>query len=79
LKVRFYHRPNCALCEEGLLILKLVQEESNFEIDMINIEEDDELHEKFMLMIPVIEKDGEIVQYGQIDFATLYEAFMNTP
>ncbi|MFC5540902.1 MAG: glutaredoxin family protein [Bacilli bacterium] len=77
MKVCFFSRPNCALCEEGLTILKLVQEDAGFEIEIINIEEDDEIHEKYMLMIPVVEKDGEIIQYGQLDYVTLYEAFMN--
>ncbi|MED3763291.1 glutaredoxin family protein [Ureibacillus sp. FSL K6-8385] len=74
MKVQFYTRPNCSLCREGLSILKLVQEEADFEIEIINIEENDELHEKYMLMIPVVEKDGEMIQYGQLDYVTLYEA-----
>ncbi|MED3661007.1 glutaredoxin family protein [Ureibacillus terrenus] len=74
MKVQFYTRPNCSLCWEGLSILKLVQEEADFEIEIINIEENDELHEKYMLMIPVVEKDGEMIQYGQLDYVTLYEA-----
>ena len=32
MKVTFYSRPNCALCEEGLILLKLVQEDVNFDI-----------------------------------------------
>lgn len=75
MKVKFYSRPNCSLCHEGLSVLKLVQEDVHFEIDIVNIEEDDEIHEKYMLMIPVVEKDGEIIQYGQLDYVTLYEAF----
>lgn len=77
MKVRFFGRPNCCLCEEGLSILKLVQEEANFEMEVINIEEDDEIHEKYMLMIPVVERDGKIIQYGRLDYVTLYEALVN--
>lgn len=58
-------------------ILKLVQEEANFEMEVINIEEDDEIHEKYMLMIPVVERDGKIIQYGRLDYVTLYEALVN--
>ena len=43
MKIQYYSRPGCHLCEEGLLVLKLVQEEIPFEIDIINIEEDEEL------------------------------------
>ena len=27
-----------------------------------------------MMMIPVLEKDGEIVQYGVLDYETIFEA-----
>jgi len=40
---------------------------------MINIEEDESIHEKYMLMIPVVEKDGQVIQYGNLDYATLME------
>lgn len=56
------------------MMLKLVQEDVEFEIEMVNIEDDDEIHEKYMLMIPVVEKDGEIVQYGNLDYVTLLES-----
>ncbi|MCP1145816.1 glutaredoxin family protein [Lysinibacillus endophyticus] len=74
MKVTFYSRPNCPLCTDGLMMLKLVQEDVEFEIEMVNIEDDDEIHEKYMLMIPVVEKDGEIVQYGNLDYVTLLES-----
>jgi predicted thioredoxin/glutaredoxin len=77
MKVQFFSRPNCHLCDEGLSILKLVQDDIHFEIEIINIEDDDDIHEKYMLMIPVVVKDGEIIQYGQLDYVTLYEAFLN--
>ena len=42
--------------------------------EILNIEDDDELHTKYMLMIPVVEKDGVVIQYGQLDYVTLLEA-----
>ena len=74
MELKFYSRPGCSLCDEGLLILKLLQDDFSFDIDIINIEEDETLHEKYMLMIPVVEKDGEILQYGILNYVTLYEA-----
>ena len=73
-KVIFYSRPGCSLCEEGFLTLTLVQEEIPFKIEILNIEDDDVLHEKYMFMIPVVEKDGQVIQYGQLDYVTLLEA-----
>lgn len=73
MKVKFFTKANCGLCVEGLDTLKLVQEDLGFHIDIIDIEEDEAVHEKYMLMIPVVEKDGQVIQYGNIDYATLME------
>lgn len=72
--VKFYSRPNCELCIEGLQTLKIVQEDVAFTIELYNIEQNDEHHEKYMLMIPVVEKNGEVIQYGQLDYVTLLDA-----
>lgn len=74
--VQFYSRPNCPLCEEGLRTLKLVQEDVPFSIEVINIEQDDALHEKYMLIIPVVQVNGNVLQYGQLDYPTLFEGIM---
>lgn len=71
--IQFFSRANCPLCVEGLHTLKLVQEDVVFDIEIVNIEEDDLIHEKYMLMIPVVEKDGVVIQYGNLDYATLME------
>ena len=69
-----YTRPNCPLCDEAKLMLQLVQEDFPIDFTEINIEEDEELHEKYMLMIPVLEQENEIIIYGNIGFAELLEA-----
>ena len=74
MEVNFYSRPNCELCTEGLMVLKIVQEDVPFSLNNVNIEEDDEAHERYMLMIPVVEVGGEMIQYGRLDYATLFEA-----
>lgn len=73
MKVQFYSRLNCPLCEEARLMLELVKDEIYLDIEEINIEEDDELHEKYLLRIPVIESGGEIIQEGRIEYPTLLE------
>lgn len=69
--ITYYMRSNCELCEEGLRTLKLVQEDIEFYIEEKNIEADDALHEKYMFMIPVVEYNGEVIQYGYLDYVTL--------
>ncbi|MDF2065121.1 glutaredoxin family protein [Bacillus sp. Cr_A10] len=76
MKVYLYTRPGCHLCDDARLMLKLVQEDVSFEMSEVNIEEDDELHEKYMLMIPVVVFEDEIIQYGKVDYATILEALL---
>lgn len=72
-----YTRPNCPLCDEAKLMLHLIQEDFSIEYKEINIEEDDQLHEKYMLMIPVLEKDNQVLIYGNIGYVDLLEALGN--
>ncbi|MGG4167434.1 glutaredoxin family protein [Rossellomorea vietnamensis] len=69
--VIFYTRTQCGLCEDAKITLKLLQDEMGFSIEEEDIDKSDDLTERFGLMIPVVELDGEILQYGQIDYFTL--------
>lgn len=77
MEVKFYSKHDCPLCTEGLHVLKIVQEDVPFSINIVDIEEDDEAHERYMLMIPVVEVNGTVIQYGRLDFVTLLEALSN--
>lgn len=69
-----YTRANCPLCDEAKLMIQLVNEDFPLPYKEIDIESNDELHEKYMLMIPVLEKDNEILLYGNIGYVDLLEA-----
>jgi len=57
-----YARPDCHLCDEARAGLEgLRADRLDFELDEVDIEGDDDLHERFLERIPVIELDGEIV------------------
>lgn len=73
MTVLFYGRPNCALCDEGKKIMAIVAQDLALNVAYINIEEDDQVHEKYMLMIPVVVKGEKVVQYGQLDYLTLLD------
>ncbi len=75
MHIMFYTKPDCHLCDEAKLMMKLVQEDFPLTWTEVNIETDDESHEKYMLMIPVIEKDGNVVLYGSIGYVDLIGLF----
>jgi hypothetical protein len=55
-------------------ILVDLQSEVPFVIEEVDIEKSDDLTERYGLMIPVVEWDGEEIQYGQVDKMFIYEA-----
>lgn len=73
--VKLYSRPRCHLCETAREILEELQQQWNFTMEEINIDLDDVLVEKYGIMIPVVELDGEEVQYGRINKFDIIEAF----
>lgn len=67
----FYRQDGCPLCDEAEMMMKLVQEEYDFSWSTVDIRSDDEIHEKYLLMVPVIEIDGEVALYGNIGYVDL--------
>lgn len=66
MKVVLYTKKNCGLCVQAKQVLQEVQCEYSFQIEEIDIYEDNDLLEKYHLMIPVVEIDGKQVEYGKI-------------
>ena len=60
--VTLYMRPGCHLCDEAReAILALREELPPFELDEVNIEQDDGLLARYLERIPVVAVDGEVV------------------
>ncbi|AST93251.1 MULTISPECIES: glutaredoxin family protein [Sutcliffiella] len=64
MKVTLYSKENCSLCDKGKKILEELQEEIKFSIEEVDIYKDDMLLEKYQIMIPVAEVDGDMLGYG---------------
>ncbi len=69
----FYTKPGFPLCDEAESMLKLAQEDYPLTWTTIDIHTDDEIHEKYMLMIPVVEKDGNVLLFGNIGYADIVD------
>lgn len=69
-RVRFYTRPGCCLCDEALELLAVYRQELP-EVEMVNIDDDEQLTERFGDCIPVIELDGRVMFQGRISAALL--------
>ncbi|WP_242216690.1 glutaredoxin family protein [Bacillus cereus group sp. BfR-BA-01380] len=66
MEVILYTKEECGLCQKAKKLLQELQDEYVFDLKEINIYEDEQLLEKYHLMIPVVEIEGEEVEYGSI-------------
>lgn len=73
MDVQFYTKPGCLLCDEAEQMMKLIQEDYPLSWTTVNIEEDEAKHEQYMMMIPVIEKDGKVLYFGTISYMDLVD------
>ncbi|UOE55020.1 glutaredoxin family protein [Bacillus sp. CMF12] len=73
-EIVFYTRSRCPLCDKAKEVIVELKKEYDFTLIEKDIDESDELTEKYGLMIPVVEIDGSEVQFGHIDAITLSEA-----
>lgn len=72
-EVTLYMKDNCPLCDEAKALLLDLQEKQPFVLKEIDIHSDEAVLEKYQLMIPVVEVDGEITDYGQINLFKVHE------
>ena len=72
--IKLYMRQRCHLCEEAKELLEELQQRWDFKIIEVDIDEDDQLTERYGIIIPVIELDGDEVAAGIIHKNSIIEA-----
>ncbi|MGM9928695.1 MAG: glutaredoxin family protein [Bacillus sp. (in: firmicutes)] len=73
--LKLYSKQKCHLCDKAKEELEII---GGLQFEVIDIEKNDELLEKYGLMIPVLEYDNQIVQYGQINKNDISNFLKNT-
>nr|WP_077625290.1 glutaredoxin family protein [Sediminibacillus massiliensis] len=71
--VTLYTKENCPLCDEAKELLQALRMEEDFELEEVDIYQDDQLLEEYQLMIPVVAVEGQDVDYGQINLSLVEE------
>jgi glutaredoxin len=66
-KIIMYSKLDCPLCTKAKAVLEKLGEEFPITIEEVDIYQDDALLEKYQIMIPVVEIDGEEITYGIIE------------
>lgn len=76
IELVYYTRKNCGLCDEGREQIKLALSELRYnkvKLTPVDIDEDDALQEEYMVRVPVLKHEEEVVQEGLIDFVQVYD------
>ncbi len=73
IQVTMYSKDNCSLCTKAKQVIEELSEEFPLDLNEVDIYKDDELLEKYQIMIPVIEIDGNEVEYGIIHKEVIQE------
>lgn len=74
LEVTFFTHEKCLLCDEAEAILETVQLLHPFHLKKVDIYEDDELLERYQLMIPVIQINDICLTSNDISFEAIEAA-----
>ncbi|MQC18613.1 MAG: hypothetical protein DWG80_06025 [Chloroflexi bacterium] len=72
--VRLYEAGDCHLCRVARSLLTALQRTVPFNIEPVDISNDDELVKRFALEVPVVEVGGEVVAQGRIDIEAVRAA-----
>jgi glutaredoxin len=65
--ITLYTRKRCPLCVKAKDTLLELKKEWNFTLEEFDIEESDDLTERYGLMIPVVHIDGEEAAFGFVN------------
>ena len=65
--VTVYSRIGCHLCEDAEVILKSLQEELTFDLEVIDIDKDPSLINLYSDQVPVIHIDGNHHDFYKVD------------
>lgn len=59
MRVVLYSRPGCHLCELARQVLVAEQVDHPFELEEVDVQDDEDLEREYGIRIPVVEIDGE--------------------
>ena len=66
-QVQIYSRHGCHLCDDALSTLENLQKELNFQIQVICIDGDADLEQKYGELVPVIQIDHKQHDFFRVD------------
>ncbi|OGF56916.1 MAG: hypothetical protein A2Z21_07390 [Candidatus Fraserbacteria bacterium RBG_16_55_9] len=74
-KITLYSKPDCSLCDKAETLLRKLQRDFKYEIEIVDITRDQTLFERYCFDIPVILLDGVERFRGRMSEEELQVAF----
>jgi len=74
-----YSRQYCHLCHDMLAVLESLRGEFDFAIEVIDVDSDPALEEKYNELVPVLEADGRELCHYFLDVAKVREYLRGQP
>jgi len=75
VKVIFYTKENCQLCDEAYSLLEIMQGSYDFEIESRDIYTNDEWLEEYQIIIPVVKIHDDVLIGNDINIEKLAGIF----
>jgi glutaredoxin len=72
-KVTLYTRAGCHLCEAAEEWIRQAHAQAGFALEVLDIDEDEALRERYHESVPVVAVDGHDLFWGRIDQRALLE------
>jgi glutaredoxin len=66
-RVTLYTRLGCHLCERASEIIDRVRRQTEFELEVLDIDDDPVLRDRYNEEVPVIAIDGRTLFHGRVD------------
>lgn len=77
MKVEFYTKEICSLCDDAYALLKMIQSDYPFELMTYDIYQDDQLLEKYQLLIPAVQIGDVFLNCEEINYESLESTIRN--
>lgn len=75
LRVVFYTRTGCHLCDDAWQMLQLARQSYDFSLDSVDVDARPELADHFGTQVPVVEVNGRVRFWGRINPVLLDRLF----
>jgi thiol-disulfide isomerase/thioredoxin len=77
IKLVFYTRSGCHLCDEAAIELSKLGEQFPLDVRSVDIDDDEEIRERYNDSVPAVDVDGAVVSSAPLDWTAIRTAIQS--